>query len=51
MQERSCFANASSGIDCWIFWIGFHLVLLRWKPAAARITSGAFVFRKDMSRG
>jgi hypothetical protein len=50
-QARSCFANASSGIDCWIFLMGFHPVLLRWKPVAAHITLGAFVFRMVMSLG
>lgn len=45
------FRKNFSGIDCWIFWKGFHLVLLQWRPAAARITSGAFVLRMVISLG
>ena len=48
-QERSWFANASSDIGYLPFWMGCHPALLRWKPAEARITSGAFAFRLDMS--
>lgn len=49
--EQSCFASACSGIDCWTFWMSFHPVLLRWKLAAAHITSGACVFRLATNLG
>ena len=50
-RERLCFANGSRDIGCWTFSIRFRPAWLRWKPAAGRITLGAFAWRRGMSPG
>ncbi len=50
-RERSCFGNACSDIVFWTFWASFRAASLRWRPAAAPITSAAIVFRMCLSLG
>ncbi len=47
-RERLCFANGSSGTDCWTFSLRCRSARLRRNTAAECITSGVFFLRRDI---